>query len=362
MIEKSVKISTKSRRGARFKKWSRRDLIVFLERLELYLASGLTIDKALHLSEEGVTAAHGDALYSLKQHIESGSTLSSGLVKYLGLSQTLSGVISQGETIGDLAAAIRLTRNSIEKQDELIKKCVSSMVYPCVIGGFCVIFVVGLIRGVMPQIVPMLQGLHTKLPLLSRVTIYCSNVISKYGAYGGIVLVLVVIATVICFRRNLWLRFVSQTLLSKLPLIGRMLTSYNIVVFLRSFGTLVDSGLPISGAFRSSVETITFIPIYKLLEPRIQGLSAGLPLDKVFVGVPAPRYIVALAAAGELSGTLGKSLLRAADILDRDIELTLKRMTSLIEPLMMIVMGVFVGAIALSILMPIYDLSKTLQQ
>jgi type II secretory pathway component PulF len=73
------------------------------------------------------------------------------------------------------------------------------------------------------------------------------------------------------------------------------------------------------------------------------------------------QYIVALVSAGELSGTLGASLLRAANILDRDIEHSLKKLTSLIEPLMMIGLGVIVGSIALSIIMPIYDISKVLQ-
>jgi type II secretory pathway component PulF len=360
MIEKWIRRDMKTHHVTRFKKWSRRDLVVFFERLELYFASGLAIDTALHLCEEGARIAHANALEFLKKHIESGSTLSSGLVKYLGLSKTLSGIISQGENTGNLTAAIKLTRNSIEKQDELIKKCVSSMIYPCVIGGFCVIFVIGLMRGVMPQIVPMLQGLHTELPIISRVMISCSKAITDYGLYGGAIFVLLTITAVILYKKK-WFKFVIQSFLTKLPLVGSLINNYNIVVFLRSLGTLVDSGLPISDAFRSSVETITFIPIYRLLLPRVGGLSAGLSLDKAFVNVPMPRYIIALVSAGELSGTLGISLLRAADILDRDIELSLKRMTSLIEPLMMIVMGLIVGAIALSILMPIYDLSKTLQ-
>ena len=88
------------------------------------------------------------------------------------------------ETIASLETEIdtlKQARNNIEKQDELTKKCVSAMVYPCVIGGFCIMFVIGLVRGVLPQIVPMLEGMHTKLPLISRLMIVSSNIVSRYG-------------------------------------------------------------------------------------------------------------------------------------------------------------------------------------
>ncbi len=349
------------KRTRRFSKWNRRDTAIFFERLELYLSSGLAIDTALQLCRDGVKPNHGAAIDQLKIHTVSGSTLSSGLVKYVGLSPTLSGMIFHGETSGGLVTSVALARSSIEKQDELIKKCVSSLVYPCVIGGFCVVFVIGLMRGVMPQIVPMLTGLHTKLPFISRVMIFSSNIVAKYGLHGLVGSILSVNTFILVYKKKAKFKHFIQQCLSKVPLVGTLMNNYSIVVFLRSFGALIDCGLPMSNAFDSSVGTVSFEPVAKVLRSNIQGISSGLSLGNVMKSLPAPRYIGALASAGELSGTLGTSLLRAANILDRDIELSLKRMTSLIEPLMMICMGLIVGSIALSILMPIYDLSKTLQ-
>ena len=345
----------------RFSMWNRRDMAIFFERLELYLSSGLAIDTALQLCRDGVKPNRSASVEQLKIHTVSGSTLSSGLIKYLGLSPTLSGMIFHGETSGGLVTAIALVRSSIEKQDELIKKCVSALVYPCVIGGFCVVFVIGLMRGVMPQIVPMLNGLHTKLPLISRVMIASSNAVTRYGLHGLAVIILLFTIFILAYRKKSKFKYLIQQCLSRLPLIGTLMNNYSIVVFMRSLGALIDCGLPISNAFNSSVGTVSFNPIAKILQRHMVGISSGLPLGNAFKSLPAPAYIGALTSAGELSGNLGTSLLRAANILDRDIELMLKRMTSLIEPLMMICMGLIVGSIALSILMPIYDLSKTLQ-
>jgi type IV pilus assembly protein PilC len=344
------------------KKWNKRDTAIFFERLELYLSSGLTIDMALKLCKSGVSESHKKAVEALIKHTESGALLSSGLMKYLRLSKTLSGMISHGETTGGLASAINMVRTSIEKQEELTKKCVGAMIYPLVIGLFSVVFVIGLIRGVLPQIVPMLQGLHMKLPLLTRMMIVASNILVHYGLYITAVIILLLIIFIVSYEKSMSFRYLTQAFLSHFPLVGKLFRNYNIVVFLRSLGSLIDSGLSVSYAFNDSVSTLSFLPVQRILRLQTTGLSQGLSLERALEKSRMAQYIVALVSAGELSGTLGASLLRAANILDRDIEHSLKKLTSLIEPLMMIGLGVIVGSIALSIIMPIYDISKVLQK
>ena len=343
------------------KNWSTRDKVIFFERLELYLTSGLAIDAALKLCKVGVTKSHRVDVEALIVHTESGSLLSGGLVKYMKLSQTLAGMISHGETAGGLVSAINTVRTSIEKQEELTKKCVGAMIYPGVIGLFSIVFVLGLIRGVLPQIVPMLQGLHVRLPLLTRLMIYSSNVLVHAGLYILIILTVLIVALFITYRRNAPFRCFVQSVLCRVPLLGKLFRNFNIVIFLRSLGSLIDSGSSVFKAFNDSVYFITFLPIKKTLALQAEGLSSGLSLGYTLEKSQMEPYVIALVSAGELSGTLGVSVIRAANILDRDIEHSLKKLTSLIEPLMMICLGGVVGSIALSILMPIYDISKALQ-
>ena len=342
-------------------KWKVRDVCILLERIELYLSSGLAIDMALRLCVDGVSTKHKPSVRTLITHIESGALFSSGLIHMTRLSGTLASIIANGEKTGNLSSSIAMVRDILEKQEELMKKCFGAMVYPGVIGIFSVVFVIALMRGVMPQIVPMLKGLHTELPLISRVMIFCSDVVLHYGLYIAIIIIIFAFVAIWFYGHSMLFRKFVQSCVSKTPLIGVVVRNYNVVIFLRSFGSLIDGGQSIAKAFSDAVNSIGYVPIRRLLEPKIPIVSRGSPLNIALSILPTPQYIVALAAAGESSGTLGLSILRAANILDREIEHSLKKLTALIEPIMMIAMGVVVGAIALSILMPIYDLSKTLQ-
>ena len=277
------------------------------------------------------------------------------------LSDTLLSIISHGEKTGSLSGSISTVRDILEKQQELKKKCLSALVYPGVIGIFSVIFVIALMRGVMPQIVPMLKGLHTELPLITKIMIFCSDIVLHYGLYIFIIFLFIIFIYIWLYKTITKFHNFIQYCISRIPIVGVIIRNYNVVIFLRSFGSLIDSGQSASKSFSDAVLSIGFVPIRVLLEPQIATISEGSSVNIALSILPTPQYIVALTSAGESSGTLGASLIRASSILDRDVEYSLKRMTSLIEPIMMIAMGMVVGAIALSILLPIYDLSKTLQ-
>jgi type II secretory pathway component PulF len=131
---------------------------------------------------------------------------------------------------------------------------------------------------------------------------------------------------------------------------------------MRSLGSLVSAGSSIDDSFGRVTKRITLIPLRDQFTVHAFDLSHGSTLSSILAKAGSiPSFIVPLISAGEASGTLGNSLIRASDIIDRDIEQDLKRMTALIEPLMMIGMGIGIGTIALSIMMPIYDVSQSLQ-
>jgi len=131
---------------------------------------------------------------------------------------------------------------------------------------------------------------------------------------------------------------------------------------IRSLGSLVKGGLHITESYGQVCEKNPLLPIRKYFIEQKKRLSQGITITDIFSHVKhLPSHVVPLVRAGESSGTLGDSLIRSADIVDRDMEYSLKKLTALIEPLMMIGMGIVVGSIALSIMVPIYDVSKNLQ-
>ena len=343
-------------------KWKRQDIIRLLERLELYVGAGLSIDQAFVVAEQGLSKRQAKTIAHIRNNIESGSNVAGVLVKTIGISETIGGLIAQGELGAGLGKAFGSAKELLEREDELIKKCISAMIYPMVIGIFSCVLAIGLVRGIMPQMIPMFASLHVPLPLMTRIVIAFSEILTRYGLTISFSIGLALIVFIILYRKNTKSRSFCHRIIGTIPIIGKLFRHYAISVFLRSSGTLIDSGTDVVEAYICSVRTISFLPLNVMLTKEIPNLKRGLPLGSILVGKRIPLYISALLSAGESSGVLGNSLLRAANILDREIEESLKRLTALIEPAMMIFMGGAVGIIALSIMMPIYDLSRVLQK
>jgi type II secretory pathway component PulF len=125
---------------------------------------------------------------------------------------------------------------------------------------------------------------------------------------------------------------------------------------------LIESGLSSLVAYKRTVGVIVILPLRIQFQDEIPNLNRGLSFGQIFTDKKLPSHIAPLLLAGEASGNLGNSLIRCAHILDHDIDHILKRLTALIEPILMAGMGCVVGAIALSIMLPIYDISRVLQK
>ena len=343
-------------------RWKRSTKIIFLENLEMYVSSGLTIYEALGTSMSVVHKKHRPALENMRSSIEQGYPLSKGFQSHIGFSAALIGLIEHGEGSGNIYGALCLARSILEREDALIKTCLSALAYPVIIGLFACILTIGLMRGVMPQIIPLLKSLRVQLPLLTRIVMYISEHVFVYISYVVIIGALLFLCFIFFYRR--WPRFACQchSVMISTPILGGLVMNYSLSLTTRSLGSLISSGAPIVVAYCQVTERSTILPLRYYFQSQISRISQGIPLAHIFSGInKIPDHIAPLISAGASSGSLGSSLIRCADIIDRDIEHGLKRMTALIEPLMMIAIGLIVGAIALSIMMPIYDVTKNLQ-
>ncbi len=341
-------------------RWSRKDKFLLIERLEMYVSAGLPIDRALGAAGEGLSKRQRGSLFRIQNAVESGQSLSSALSREIRLPPAIVGLISCGESSGTIATTLKSAHALMERQDELLKKCLSALTYPSVIGLAAIGLTVGLVRGVMPQIIPLLLSLHANLPILTKIVIAVSEGFMSYGAFLLIGIVLISIGGVWAYKKMIRIRFIVHRLLMSIPIVGSLTNRYALAVFFQSMGALVGSGMPADEAFIRTASSIGLIPLRRRLESIAPKVSRGEPLHEAF-GKGMPAYIAPLIAAGEASGNLGSALSRAAAILDRELDHSLKRLTALIEPVMMLGMGAAVGSIALSIMMPIYDISKALQ-
>jgi type II secretory pathway component PulF len=326
----------------------------------MYVSAGLAIDRALAAAGEGLSKKQSDSLNRIRNAVESGQSLSVALSREIRLPSAIVGLISCGESSGAIAATLKSAHSLMERQDELLKKCLSALTYPTVIGLAAVVLTVGLVKGVMPQIIPLLLGLHADLPILTKIVIAVSQGFTSYGAFLLIGTSLVTGIGIWTYKKSSEARFFVHRISMSTPIVGSLVNRYALAIFFQSMGALVESGMPADAAFAKTAPSVGLLPLRRRLESAAPLVSRGEPLHEAF-GRGMPAYIAPLVAAGEASGNLGKALSRAALILDRELDHSLKRLTALIEPIMMLGMGGAVGSIALSIMMPIYDISKALQ-
>lgn len=344
------------------KKWNRREIIFFLERLEMYISAGLVLDQALEAILEGVNKKRRSTIVAIRDSIEQGGSISVALHTHIKIPNTIKSLIRHGELSGQLQESLSTARVLIEREDRLIKNSLSSMTYPLVIGIFAGLLTIGLLRGVMPQIIPMLRGLNVELPIITLAVIAISEGLLSYGLYLIIFISLSLFITNKSYKRSLRFKKVLHIILINVPIVGQMTVAYHLSVFLRSAGALIENGFPINTSYLAVTESISFLPLHSVFASRISEINRGVSFGNILKHNYIPEYVAPMVMAGERSGSLGHSLIRVADVIDRDIEQFLKRITALIEPVMMIAMGCVVGAIALSIMIPIYDISRVLQK
>lgn len=346
---------------SRKKQWKRSEIALLLERLELYVEAGLPVDQALRMSlKEGWPGA--DHVREAAASVESGSSLSRSLTRHLGVSGSIASLIAHGEASGVLGKSLGSARNVLEREDELKKKCLAALAYPTIVGIFASALTIGLVRGIMPQMIPLLKGLRVPLPFLTRTVIFISENILTYGVYVVVLGLIVSVLFKVAYAKWEPFRFACQFAFLRMPLAGRLIRLSALSVFLRTCGSLIESGFSARDAYCNTASSVPLGPLRRDLLSRAGEIDRGSTLGSALSIRGMPHHVMPLALAGESSGTLGPSLVRASDIIDRDIEHGLKRLAALVEPILMIGIGCLVGAIALSIMLPIYDVSKALQK
>lgn len=330
----------------------------------MYIESHIPIHEAILYAKVGHSHAHVQIIDRISKQVSSGINLSLALSRETHFPSIIIGILRTGEQSGSLLQALKMSGQLLERRDEMQRKIVSSLTYPILIALFAGLLVIGLMRGVMPQIVPMLKGLNIELPLLTKATILASDIISAYGLIIFLSSICLTIVLMNLYRKVSLARYITQQCIFKLPILGSVFFTVSFSIFIRSFGSMLQSHIPVKESYLAALDTLHFLPFKRELEKYGSYIDSGKKITDIFskVRTPIPLVAMGIIGAGEKSGTLGISMIRVADIIDRDVDHKIKRVTSLLEPLMMMLLGLIIGAIALSIVMPIYDISKVLQR
>lgn len=359
--------------GGLFSVFSRRkrlataDLARVTRQLATLLGAGLTIEQTFNaVIEQAEGETERQLLASIRGQVLEGQSLGAALARF---PSTFSGIyrtlVSAGETSGRLPDVLLRLADYVEEQHAMRQKLLVAMIYPFVVLIVCILVVTGLMVYVVPQVIGVFEATKQSLPLMTRALLALSKFIQLTGIFWLIGGVVAFIAARLALRRESVRRRWHGWLL-RVPILGRMIRSQESAQLAATLSILVGSGVPVLTALQASAGVVGNLPMREALQRATIAVREGSGLSRALVAQQSgkakyalfPPVMVHLIASGEASGRLAQTLDAAARQQQRDVATRTFAFAALIEPAMIIFMGVVVLAIVLAVLLPIFELNQ----
>ena len=336
------------------------DLALITRQIATLVRSALPVEEALlAASQQCEKPRLKSMLLSVRARVMEGHTLASGLAQFPHVfPEIFRATVAAGEHSGHLDGVLERLADYAESRQQLRQKMMLAMIYPMMLTLMAVLIVTGLLVYVVPQVVQVFEHTGQQLPWLTRALIALSAFIRSYGIW----LLVLIAAMVFVIRKLLKRQEVRRRWhlrLLGIPLVGRLTRGVNTARFTRTLSILAGSGVPVLEAMRISGEVVSNLPMRDAVDDAARRVREGTSISKSLGSSGLfPPIVVHLIASGESSGELDAMLERAASNQERELETLIATMLGILEPLLILAMGVVVLLIVLAILLPIFDLNQ----
>jgi len=345
------------------KKTSTKELIFFTRQLSSMLTSGLTLMQALViLRDQMKNAAMSEAVQSIVSDVENGKTLSSAIEKYPTIfSPIYIALIKTGEASGLLDKVLTRLADNVEKQEALRQTIRGAMLYPIIIIFMMIAVTIIMMIFVIPQLTVLYGNLNVQLPIQTQIVVGVSNIVNNFWP----IVLLFGALCVYLFRR--WHRKpsgrrITDFYLLKIPVFGVLLSQSMMAEFSRTFGLLIGSGSLVVDSLLKSADVVSNVHYKDAINLVAKRVEKGITVSDAMNASPLfPPYVVQMVKIGEQTGKLDDSLIKASEFYEREVEQTVKTLTTLMEPLIMVVLALGVGFLIFAVITPIYSLLSSIK-
>ncbi|PWB38537.1 MAG: hypothetical protein C3F02_03370 [Parcubacteria group bacterium] len=358
---------TKSKTGRGFNinigRISGKDIVVFSRQFSVMISATVPVVQALRiLVQQTANPLFAEKITEMVNDVDGGMKLSDSMAKHKKVfSRFYISMIKSGETSGRLEEVLEYLADQMEKDYDLVAKIKSAMIYPVfvIIGMIVVAFLMMVF--VIPQMTQIIKESGAELPFLTKLLIGASDFMKNN--YGYVLVGLV--AALVIFR--LWSRsragnVVWDTMKIQIPLFGPLFKKIYIVRFARSLSTLIKGGVPITTALRITSEVVDNKAYSKLIMDTVAEVEDGNSISSLFINSKLmPKMLSQMINIGERTGRVDTVLEKLSEFYSREIENLVQGMTSLIEPLILVIMGVGVGGMVAAIMLPMFKLAQAIK-
>ncbi len=335
-----------------------KELVLFSRQLSTLVSAGVPLVQGLTILEEQVeTKVFKEIIHAIREDIEAGQSITDALSKHPSTFEELYvSMIKAGEVGGILDVILERLSSYLEATEELKGKVKSAMMYPLVVSTIAGGVTVFLLIFVIPTFQKIFAGFGAELPTITQVVITASDFLKKFW-YMVIITPIGLVMGLKYYRKTDAGKLMTDRLSLKLPVFGMILRKVAVAKFTRTLATLIKSGVPILQAMETVAKTsgnkVIEIAVMSSRESIKEGERIATPLKKAQV---FPPMVVQMVSIGEETGNLDAMLAKIADFYDSEVDAAVKALTSMIEPLIIVAMGLVIGFIVIAMFMPMFSL------
>ena len=350
------------------KKVKAKELAIFTRQFSVMIDAGLPLVQCLDiLAQQQDNKYFQQVLAQVRQDVEEGSTLAAAMTRHPRVfDQLYSNMVEAGETGGILDLILQRLSTFIEKLVKLKRDIVSAMIYPAAVILLAIVAVAVIMVVVIPQFQNIFLGLlgpGEALPLPTRIVVGISNFLAGWGGLSILVTIILSVVGIRYYYKTASGRKIIDTVLLKVPILGSIFSKIAIARFSRTLSTLLSSGVPILQSLditaRTAGNVVIEAAILKIRDGVEQGKSFVEPLKAVDV---FPHMVAQMVGIGEQTGALDAMLGKIADFYEQEVDAAIANLLTLIEPALIGFLGVTIGAIVISMYLPMFTLIGKLSQ
>ncbi len=349
-----------------YTKFSIKKQTFFAKRLSFLIKAGVPMLESIHVIREQTKLKSEIRVFDkIISDVSNGQSLAGALGRFKGVFGNFTiNIIKAGESSGTLTQNLNYLADELKKKEILKRKIMSSLLYPFIvtvatfgITGFLIVYI-------FPKITPVFQSLRAELPLSTRMLISLTNILKEHGISIIIGLFLVVVTCILLVKYLPKVRFFYDGLILRVPLIGNIVKNYNITNINRTLGLLLKSGLSLNQALVVTAETTDNTQYKKALMDTSYNVMKGKNMSELISKSPNlfPPMLGHMLLVGERSGNLSNTLMYLSEYYEHEFDDITKNLSSTIEPILMMVMGILVGFVAISVITPIYEITTSIHK
>lgn len=331
--------------------------ITFTRHLSIMLRAGIVLFDALQILELQTHGKMRTVITRVRKSVSGGSTLAGALEEYGSMFGVYYiNMVRAGEESGQLPDHLEQLADRSAKDYELRQKAQSAMLYPAIVltltGGLGVLIALF----VLPRLTSLFSSFNFELPLATRILFFISTFLSNYGTETVLVGITAIVGGVALSKAK-FAAPVLHRLYLHLPIVRRIALDLNLARFSLVLGSLLASGIPIRESLKITSEVLVNQVFHKALSSSIPKIAAGEPLSSVLEEHEQvfPPFVTHMIAVGEESGQLESVLTYLAEFYERELDQSLKNVSTLIEPVLLIIIGLLVTFVALAVITPVYN-------